>query len=160
MVDEVVRACFSLANKKIGALIVLEKDAKLGEYVEQGVLLDAVVSKALIATIFNPKSPLHDGAVMIQKGRLSYASCFLPLSMDSDLDSDLGTRHRAAIGLSEETDAIILCVSEEKGWVSVVLNGKMIRNVDGVMLRKMLNDELKTKAVNFDIPEDTKESVL
>jgi len=160
MVDEIVRACFSLANKKIGALIVIEKDAKLGEYVEQGVLLDAAVSKALITTIFNPKSPLHDGAVMIQKGRLSYASCFLPLSMNSDLESDLGTRHRAAIGLSEETDALALCVSEEKGWVSVVSNGKIIRNVDGVALRKLLNDELKTKVVTFDIPEDTKEGEI
>lgn len=158
MVDEIVRACFSLANKKIGAIIVIEKDAGLGEYIEQGVQLDAAVSKALITTIFQPSSPLHDGALMIQKGRITYASCFLPLSMNSDLDNDLGTRHRAAVGLSEETDAIVLCVSEEKGWVSFVMNGKIIRGVDGVALRKMLNEQLKTKISNLVLSTEDQEA--
>ncbi|MCC7459932.1 MAG: TIGR00159 family protein [Proteobacteria bacterium] len=157
MVDEVVRACFSLANKKIGALIVIEKDSGLGEYVEQGIALDANVTKPLLTTIFQPSSPLHDGAVMIQKGRLSYASCFLPLTMTAELDSDLGTRHRAAVGITEETDAIALVVSEEKGWVSVVMNGKIIRGVDGVALRKMLNEQLRTKISQLVMPEETKE---
>ncbi|MEZ4845822.1 MAG: diadenylate cyclase CdaA [Bdellovibrionota bacterium] len=157
MVDEVVRACFSLANKKIGALIIIEKDSGLNEYVEQGIQLDANVSKPLLTTIFQPSSPLHDGAVMIQKGRISYASCFLPLSMATELDSDLGTRHRAAIGVTEETDAIALAVSEEKGWVSVIMNGKIIRNVEGTALRKMLTEQLNTKMSQLVLNEDTKE---
>jgi diadenylate cyclase len=154
MVEEVVRACFSLANKKIGAIIVIEKDAGLADYAELGIPLDAQITKALLTTIFVPKSPLHDGAVIIQKSRISYASCFLPLSMNSDLDSDLGTRHRAAIGLTEETDAIALCVSEEKGWVSIAINGKIIRNIDGVALRKMLNENLNTKVSPVHLVED------
>lgn len=152
MVDEIVRACFSLANKKIGALIVIEKDEGLRDYVETGVPLDANISKELLTTIFLPSSPLHDGAVMIQKSRISYASCFLPLSMNADLDNELGTRHRAAIGLTEESDAIVLCVSEEKGWVSVALNGKIIRGLDGVALKKLLNEQLRTKVSKFILP--------
>jgi diadenylate cyclase len=144
-IDEIVRACISLSNKKIGALIVMEKEAGLSDYLELGVNVDGAVSKELLTTIFLPASPIHDGAVIIQKGRVAYASCFLPLSMNQDLDSDLGTRHRAAVGISEETDALVITVSEEKGWISVAQNGKILRGIDGVALRKLLNDQFNSK---------------
>lgn len=156
MVDEIVRSCILLANKRIGGLIVIEKEDGIGDYVELGTYIDAVVSRDLLSAIFSSESTLHDGAVMIQKGRVSYASCFLPLSMNPNLDSDFGTRHRAGIGLSEETDALVIIVSEQNGWISVATDGKIIRGVDGITLRSMLNDQLKTpRAVSE--PEIVKE---
>lgn len=149
VIDELIRTSVSLANKKIGSLIVVEKDANVLDYVELGVAVDGVVSKQLLTSIFLPSSPLHDGAVLIQKGKVSYASCFLPLSMSSDLDQELGTRHRAAIGLTEETDAIVIVVSEEKGWVSVAIGGKIIRGVDAAALRKILSEQFQNKVTSW-----------
>ena len=146
-IDEIVRACLSMANRKIGALIVIEKESGLGDYLDTGVQVDAQVSKELLLALFLSTSPIHDGAVIIQKGRLTYASCFLPLSMNPDLDTELGTRHRAAIGLSEETDAFAIIVSEERGWISVASNGRIVRGIDEEILRGMLANQLKMKDI-------------
>lgn len=153
VIDELIKASVSLANKKIGALIVLEKDASVQDYIEQGVVVDATVSKELLTSIFLPSSPLHDGAVLIQKGKLTFASCFLPLSMNPDLDQDLGTRHRAALGISEETDAVVIVISEEKGWISVSTGGQIIRGVDAMALRKILTQQFQSKMSNWLTPQ-------
>ncbi|MBI5442007.1 MAG: TIGR00159 family protein, partial [Deltaproteobacteria bacterium] len=118
-IQEILQAASSLANKKIGSLIVLQRETELRDHVDQGVRLDAEVSKELLQSIFLPYSPIHDGAVIIKGRRLLWAGCFLPLSTRRDVDKALGTRHRAALGLSEETDAVILVVSEERGTISL-----------------------------------------
>lgn len=162
VIDELIKASISLANKKIGALIVVEKEANVQDYVEEGVMVDAMVSKELLTSLFLPSSPLHDGAVLIQKGKLTSASCFLPLSMNPELDQDLGTRHRAAIGLTEETDALVIVVSEEKGWISVSQGGKIIRGVDAIALRKIINQQFQSKVSTWFAPihnEEDKETV-
>ena len=138
VIEELVKTSVSLANKKIGALIVLERDANVTEYVDVGITLDAVVSKELITSIFLPTSPLHDGAIVLQKGRLTAAGCFLPLTMNPSVGVEVGTRHRAAIGLTEETDSVAIVVSEEKGWISLVVDGRITKGLDGAALRKML----------------------
>ncbi len=138
IVEELVKTSVSLANKKIGALIVLERNADVSEYVDVGLRMDAIPSKELITSIFLPLSPIHDGAILIQKGKITMAGTFLPLTMNPNVDAELGTRHRAAIGLTEETDAVVIVVSEEKGWVSVVVEGSITRGLDGAGLRKLL----------------------
>jgi uncharacterized protein (TIGR00159 family) len=140
--EEVVRAAQSLAQKRVGALIVLERDTRLDDHVETGTQLDAVVSKEQLISLFIPLGPLHDGAALIQNGRISYAGCVLPLSLRQDLPEGLGTRHRAAVGITEETDAAVVVVSEEKGTISVVVGGEMIRDLDGPRLRVVLRDVL------------------
>lgn len=142
MIDEIVRSATSLAAKKIGAIIVLEQETKLSDYVDSGVPLDARVSRRLLESIFYPGSPLHDGAVVIQGGRVAAASCLLPLSLTSDVSEGLGTRHRAAIGLTEETDAIVIVVSEEMGSVSLVQAGAINKGLDAQMLRRLLGELL------------------
>ncbi|MHB8764492.1 MAG: diadenylate cyclase CdaA [Deferrisomatales bacterium] len=137
-IEELMKASVSLANKKIGALIVLQRDTELRDYVEGGVRLDAVLSKELLQSVFIPYSPIHDGAVIVADGRVRWAGCFLPLTTRPDVDKELGTRHRAAVGLTEETDAVVVVVSEETGGVSVVLNGRITRNLDGASLRRVL----------------------
>ena len=149
VIEELVRTSVSLANKKIGALIVIERDASVLEYVDVGVNLDAVVSKELITSIFLPTSPLHDGAIVIQKGRITSAGCFLPLTMNPNVGVEVGTRHRAAIGLTEETDSIVLVVSEEKGWISLVNEGRVVRGVDGPALRQLLIRLFRPQASSF-----------
>jgi uncharacterized protein (TIGR00159 family) len=136
--EELIMASASLASKKIGALIVLERKTGLGEYIEGGIDLEARVSKELIGSIFHPPSPLHDGAMIIRGGKIAAAGCLLPLSMDSEVGNDMGTRHRAAIGLTKETDAVVIVVSEETGTISFVLEGKITRNLDPTTLRKIL----------------------
>ena len=136
--EELIRASVSLVSKKIGALIVLERKTGLREYIEGGIDLEAKVSKELIGSIFTPPSPLHDGAVIIRNGKIAAAGCFLPLSMDIEISSDMGTRHRAAIGLTQETDAIVIIISEETGTISLALDGKVTRNLDANALRKIL----------------------
>ena len=136
--EELIMATVSLANKKIGALIVLERKTGLREYIEGGIDLEARVSKELIASIFLPPSPLHDGAMIIRDGKIAAAGCLLPLSMDSEVGNDMGTRHRAAIGLTKETDAVVIVVSEETGAISFVLEGKITRNLDPTALRRIL----------------------
>jgi uncharacterized protein (TIGR00159 family) len=138
VVEELMKASVSLANKKTGALLVLQRETDLEDYVEKGVRLDAALSRELLLSIFLPYSPIHDGAVLVREGRAAFAGCFLPLTSRADVDKELGTRHRAAIGITEETDAVVIVVSEETGGISVVLNGRMTRNLDGASLRRVL----------------------
>jgi diadenylate cyclase len=138
--EEIVRAAISLANRKIGALIVIERDTSLKDFVEVGTFLDARVSKELLMSIFHPTSPIHDGAVIIKGNRIAAAGCFLPITLSSELSKSLGTRHRAGIGLTEETDAVALIVSEETGWISVSLDGKLETKLDMGTLRDMMTD--------------------
>jgi len=138
VVEELMKAAVSLANKKIGALIVLQRETDLHDYVEEGVRLDAALSKELLLAVFIPYSPIHDGAVIVQKDRVVWAGCFLPLTTRLDVDKELGTRHRAALGITEETDAVVIVVSEETGGISVVLNGRITRHLDGATLRRVL----------------------
>jgi diadenylate cyclase len=134
LIEEVSRAAHALASKKIGALIALERTTGLNNYVESGTTLDARVNREIIVSIFHPSSPLHDGALMIQKGRISAGGCFLPLTTNPSVDKSYGTRHRAAIGLTEETDAVVVLVSEEKGQVSTVVNGVVSPGLDKAAL--------------------------
>jgi diadenylate cyclase len=140
VIDDAVRAGTSLAQKRIGALIVFERQGLLDEFIEAGTVLDASVSKELLYSIFIPshENPLHDGAVIIREGRIWQAGAFLPLTASTKLDRNLGTRHRAAIGISEETDAVVIVVSEERGEVSLCFNGNIVRNLDAALLRKVL----------------------
>jgi uncharacterized protein (TIGR00159 family) len=142
IVEEVVRAAQALSARRIGALIVLERRTGLDDQVEAGVPLDAAVTKELLTTIFQPSSPLHDGAVLIQQGRISHAGAILPLTLRTDLPEGVGTRHRAAVGITEETDAAVIVVSEETGSISVVMGGEMIRGLDAPRLRVVLRDAL------------------
>ncbi len=140
VIDEVVRAAAALAKRHIGALIVIEREAALDDFVEHGATIDAGVSKELLYSIFIPtlENPVHDGAVIIRDGRLWQAGAFLPLARSFKLDRSLGTRHRAAIGLTEETDAVVVVVSEERGAISLAFNGNIARNLDPTSLRKVL----------------------
>jgi len=136
--EEIVRAAVSLASKRIGALIVLQREVGLNAYVEVGTRLDASISKELITSIFLPQSPIHDGALIIHKGRIIAAGCFLPLTTNPHVSKTLGTRHRAAIGLTEETDALVIVISEEEGAISIVREGRITRDVDAAALRSTL----------------------
>jgi diadenylate cyclase len=136
----VVEAAESLAAKRMGALIVLERSTGLRNYAELGVPLDALVSADLLVSVFLPYSPLHDGAVFIRDNRVAAAGCFLPLSRNTQLGRALGTRHRAAVGLSEETDAAVLVVSEESGRISLAVGGHMESPLDREALRQRLGE--------------------
>lgn len=142
MLEEIVRASQTLAQKRVGALIVLERETNLEDLVEAGVSLDAAVTKELLVSVFLPYSPLHDGAVLVKEGRLSHAGCVLPLTLRSDLPEGVGTRHRAAVGITEESDAVVVVVSEETAAISVVVGGEMTRDLDAPRLRKVLRDLL------------------
>lgn len=132
---EICKACNEMSEKKIGALIVIEREIVLNEVISTGVKIDADVSKELIGSIFFPNSPLHDGAVIIRDGRVCAAGCILPLTQNTNISSDLGTRHRASIGVSEQSDAVVVVVSEETGQISVVNKGDLQRDVsDGVLI--------------------------
>jgi len=137
-VDEIVLAATSLAAGRTGAIVVLEREMGLRSYIETGIALEAVVTYDLLVSIFNPSTPLHDGAVVIQGDRIAAAACFLPLTVNPQLSRALGSRHRAAIGLSEDTDAVAVVVSEESGLISVVEGGRIERGLDGPALRKTL----------------------
>ena len=136
--DEIVLAVTTLASEKTGALIVIERDVGLRNFIDAGVQLDAKVSYDLLVTIFNPSTPLHDGAVIIQRERLAAASVFLPLTKNPGISRELGTRHRAAIGVTEGSDAVSVVVSEETGLITFVENGAMKRNLDTTQLRALL----------------------
>jgi len=144
--EEIVRAAIALANRKIGALIAIERETSLKDFIEVGVPLDARVSKEILLSIFHPTSPVHDGAVVIKGNRIVAAGCFLPITMSPDISKSLGTRHRAAMGLSEETDAVILIVSEETGMVSMAIQGKLETRLDMGTLRDILTDLFSVKA--------------
>jgi diadenylate cyclase len=143
LVDEIVRASAALASRRIGALIVIERAGGLRQYAELGVPLDAVASADLLESLFQPSSPLHDGAVLIEGTRIAAAGCFLPLSRTADIARPLGSRHRAALGISEETDAVAFVVSEESGRTSLAVDGRIESPLDESALRRRL-DELVT----------------
>ncbi len=157
LINELVLAATSLASRRIGGLIVIEREQGLRNYIETGITIDANLSYDLILSIFYPKSPLHDGAIIIQEGRLRAASCFLPLTSHPTLSKEFGTRHRAAIGISEETDAVAVVISEERGTISVAFEGRIIEDVDALQLRDLLRDylaiELKPKAAEPAVAE-------
>ena len=142
MYEEVIKAAFKMAMKRIGALIVLEREADLKPYTEDAVEIDARVTSSTLCAIFVPsaENPLHDGAVIIRRGRISHAGCFLPLTENPRVDRTLGTRHRAAIGLTEVTDAAVIVVSEETGIVSLAYMGNLRRGLDENGLRKALKE--------------------
>lgn len=142
IIDEITRAASALAAKRVGALIVIERGIILTRYVDIGVPLDAKISKEILMAIFHPSSPIHDGAVILQRGRIAASGCFLPLTRDEHVDPNLGTRHRAAIGISEETDALVVVVSEEGASVAIVEDGKIFRKPDGRALRDALAKRL------------------
>lgn len=138
VLEEITKAVVSLATRGIGGLIVLEREVGLNEYIEVGTRLDARVTRELLESVFIPHSPMHDGALVIQKGRVAAARCFLPLSVDPNLSQAFGTRHRAAVGLTEETDAAVIVISEERGKISLVVGGKVTQDLDGPQLRSSL----------------------
>lgn len=138
--DEIVLAATQLSTQKIGGLIVLERNVGLQNYIESGVRLDARLSFDLLVTIFNTSTPLHDGAVIIRNQQIAAASCFLPLTLNPRLSKDLGTRHRAAIGVTEDTDAVAVVVSEETGTISLVQRGQIKRHLDATRLRAALQE--------------------
>jgi diadenylate cyclase len=141
-IEEIVTACTRLSKDKIGALIAIEREISLGSIVEGGRFLDAEVSADLIDTIFFPGSALHDGAIVIQHGRVAAAACLFPLTDNPEISKRLGTRHRAAIGLTEETDAVTVVVSEETGKISVGMRGHLEQGLDRDTLRRLLTDLL------------------
>ncbi len=145
--DEMVLATTTLASEKIGALIVIERNVGLRNFIDAGVQLDATISYDLLVTIFNPSTPLHDGAVVIRNERIAAASVFLPLTKNPSISRELGTRHRAAIGITEGTDAISLVVSEETGLITYVEAGEVRRNLDTTQLRKLLLDAMEIPIV-------------
>ncbi len=144
-VEEIAVAAQMLSTQRTGAIVCMERQIGLRNYVEGGIPLDAQISYDLLVTIFQLGSPLHDGAVIIQENRISAAACFLPLTINPRLSKDLGTRHRAAIGLTEENDAIAIVVSEETGWISLVLEGQIERHISADELRGRLHQLLRPR---------------
>lgn len=144
MVSNLVNAVISLSREKIGALIVIERETGLNEIIQTGVKIDGVVSSGLLINVFIPNTPLHDGAVIIRRDRLMAAGCFLPLSENQSINKELGTRHRAAIGIAEQSDAIVIIVSEETGTISVAMNGKLTRHLDGNSLTTVIRNSFLT----------------
>jgi uncharacterized protein (TIGR00159 family) len=138
-IDEVVTAATGLAANRHGAIIVFEREMSLGQYADAGIGLDAATSYDLLVSIFNPSTPLHDGAVIMRQGRIAAAACFLPLTLNPRLSRELGSRHRAAIGITEETDAVAVVVSEETGKISIVVDGRLTRGLDGAQLGDQLS---------------------
>ena len=145
VIDSIAQAAANMSATKTGALIVMERATRLGEYISTGTMLDANVSSGLLENIFVPNTPLHDGAVIIRNNKIVTAGCLLPLTANNTLSRDLGTRHRAAIGLSEVTDAVIIVVSEETGKISIALNGSLTRNLSRESLAKALKKIMSQK---------------
>ena len=158
MINEVAKACAELAKTKTGALIVIEKETKVGDIINTGINLEAIVTAELLINIFTPNTPLHDGAIIIRGHIIKAATCYLPLTENRDISKELGTRHRAAIGVTEVSDAIAVVVSEETGKISFVLNGEIFRALTPEKLRQMLiknlihettNDRRKAKRISL-----------
>ncbi len=139
LIEELVKTAAALSSKRIGALIVIERNIGLKNYIEKGTPIEGTVSKDLLLSIFMPFSPIHDGAVIISGGRIAAAQCFLPLTVNPRLEKILGTRHRAALGLTEETDAVVIVLSEETGKVSTACEGKLYSRLETEELRRMLD---------------------
>ena len=137
-ISETVKACCEMAKVKTGALIVIERKVQLNEYIRTGISLDSLISSQLILNIFEHNTPLHDGAVIVRGNRIVAATCYLPLSDNMELSKDLGTRHRAAVGVSEVSDSMTIVVSEETGSISIAMDGILYRNVDADFLRSKL----------------------
>lgn len=161
--DEIVLAATTLASEKIGALIVIERNVGLRNFIDAGVQLDAKLTYDLLVTIFNTEAPLHDGAVIIQRERIAAASCFLPLTKNPSISRELGTRHRAAIGITEDTDAVSVVVSEETGLISFIQSGQVKRHLDTNQLRSLLLNAMeiptiKTIEVKREQPKTMKET--
>lgn len=151
--NEIISACFEMGRARTGALIVIEAESPLEEYERTGITVDGIVTSQLLVNIFEHNTPLHDGAVIIRGDRVKSATCYLPLSDNRTLSKDLGTRHRAGVGISEVTDALIIIVSEETGKVSVAQNGELFRSLDVIDLRKKLESiqdkkDNKNKKIN------------
>ncbi len=138
--EEIIRASIALANRKMGALIVIERETNLKDFIEIGTPLDAKVSHELLLSIFHPTSPIHDGAVIVRGNRVVAAGCFLPLTLSVELSKAFGTRHRAGIGLTEETDAVVIIISEETGGITTAVGGKLQKNMDMGSLRNFLTE--------------------
>ena len=145
LIEELTKASISLAGKRQGALIVIERETGINDFLEIGIDIEAKVSSDLIQAIFQPGSPIHDGAAVIQEGRLKRAGCFLPLTQDVSISKKLGTRHRAAIGLTELVDAVAIVVSEETGKVSIVVGGRLTRDLDSTALQRVLKRLLEPR---------------
>ena len=149
VVEELVRCTQVLSKNRIGALIVLERKTGVQDFVETGIKIDGMVSSEFLVNIFIPNTPLHDGAVIVRRDRVAAAGCFLPLSINPNIQKELGTRHRAAIGLTEITDALAIVVSEETGAISVGIDGGLTRFMDDKMLRELLLRELEIKSTSL-----------
>ena len=149
VINEIMRAVVTMAKNKTGALIVLERETGINDYIETGVSLDSVISGEFMINIFIPNSPLHDGAVIIRGDRVAAAGCFLPLTENPNLGKELGTRHRAAIGITEISDAVAIVVSEETGIISLAREGRITRNYDEKTLREVLAGLLIQKTNNY-----------
>jgi diadenylate cyclase len=145
VIDEVVLASTTLAAQRTGAIIVIEREMGLRSYIETGIALDALITYDLLISIFNPGTPLHDGAVVLQGNRVAAAACFLPLTVNPELSRTLGSRHRAAIGVTEDTDAVAVVVSEETGLISLVSEGRIRRGLDGSSLKQSLLETLEVE---------------
>lgn len=138
--EEIVKAVYDMAAVRTGALIVIEHDMMLEEYIRTGIEVDGIVTSQLLINIFEHNTPLHDGAVVVRENRVVAATCYLPLSDNMGLSKELGTRHRAGVGISEVTDSLTIIVSEETGRISVAVGGKLLRNIDGDLLKKKLTE--------------------
>ena len=150
---KVVIAATELAKKKTGALIVIERDIKLQDIADTGILINGEISPQLLVNIFNPKTPLHDGAVIISENKIKAAACMLPLSDDKSISKGLGTRHRSAAGMSQESDAIVVVVSEETGKISVAKDGTLIVDVKEDALRQILIKNIVKKKFGEEVPK-------
>lgn len=144
-IEEIVKGVFLLARHKTGALIVIEQEVSLSEYEETGIAIDSLISNQLLINIFEHNTPLHDGAVLIRNNRIVAATCYLPVSKNMRLSKELGTRHRAGVGISEVTDSFTIIVSEQTGKVSIARNGTLVSNIDGDYLRMKLQEIQKDK---------------
>jgi diadenylate cyclase len=158
--DDIVLAANLFSQNQTGALIVIEREIGLRTYIESGVALDARLSYDLLATVFRPSAPLHDGAVIVQRDRIAAAACFLPLSMNPVLSTQLGTRHRAAIGITEETDAVAVIISEETGSISIAVAGSIERDLTVERLRERLSALLRRYAPAPTLPSPVEESFI
>lgn len=143
IVQSIVTSCQYMAKRRIGALITIEQDTGVGEYSETGISIDGQLTNQLLTNIFTPNTPLHDGAVIIKNNKIIAAACYLPLSESASISKELGTRHRAALGISEVTDALTIVVSEETGAISCTKNGELLRDIDEKTLGEILTNNLK-----------------
>jgi diadenylate cyclase len=159
VIDEVVLAATTLAAQRTGAIVVIERDMGLRSYIETGIALDAYVTYDLLISIFNPGTPLHDGAVIVQGNRVAAAACFLPLTVNPQLSRELGSRHRAAIGVTEDTDALAVVVSEETGVISLVVGGRIRRGLESTSLKAALLEALEVEQAAEPAPAPAAESV-